>query len=197
MHDRASTRVGAMRSRCQSAGSALSLMTAAVGAAAVVMLLAGCSGRGREKADTAGAPAAVDTARTPEATGGAVPAPSGSAAATSGNGKTVRIQMVGDAQGYRFEPASVTIRAGDTVEWVNVSGGPHDVAFWADSIPSGASQLLQARMQQTIAPLAGPLLATPNQTYDISFAGAQPGTYKYYCTPHLSLGMRAQITVQP
>jgi plastocyanin len=104
--------------------------------------------------------------------------------------------MVGDAQGYRFVPASVTIKVGDTVRWTNVSGGPHDVTFWSDSIPANAASVLQAHMPQTTAPLTGPLLSDPNATYTISFAGAPAGTYSYYCTPHLALGMKGKIVVQ-
>jgi plastocyanin len=52
-------------------------------------------------------------------------------------------------------------------------------------------------MANTIGPLSGPLFAAPNATYTISFAGLKAGTYKYYCLPHLALGMRAQVVVQP
>jgi plastocyanin len=51
-------------------------------------------------------------------------------------------------------------------------------------------------MPQTTAPLTGPLLVTPNQTYVVSFAGLPPGTYHFYCTPHLALGMIAKVVVQ-
>jgi plastocyanin len=105
--------------------------------------------------------------------------------------------MVGDASGYRFVPATVTVKAGDTVRWTNVSGGPHNVTFWADSIPAGASDRLQATMLQPMSPLSGPLLMNPNATYAVSFAGLPPGRYAYYCTPHLALGMKATIVVQP
>ena len=104
--------------------------------------------------------------------------------------------MVGDEKGYRFEPADITIKAGDGIRWTMVSGGPHNVTFWPDSIPSGAQGVLQANMPKTMSPLMGPLLTNPNETYTILFAGAKPGIYKYYCTPHLALGMTAQITVQ-
>ena len=112
------------------------------------------------------------------------------------SGRTIDVQMVGDASGYRFVPATVTIKPGDTVRWTNVSGGPHDVAFWSDSIPGGAASRLQASMAQTMTPLAGPLLTAPNATYTISFAGVPPGTYGYYCTPHLALGMKGKIVVE-
>jgi plastocyanin len=137
-------------------------------------------------------------AASPGAPAASPPAASTSAAnsARPANGRTIDVQMVGDASGYRFVPATVTIKVGDTVRWTNVSGGPHDVTFWSDSIPAGAASGLQARMTQTTAPLTGPLLSAPNATYTISFAGAPAGTYGYYCTPHLALGMKAKIVVE-
>jgi len=110
--------------------------------------------------------------------------------------QTVNVQMIGDAKGNRFAPASITIHVGDVVTWTNVSGA-HNVVFWADSIPAGTQTILQGKMGATIGPLSGPLFAAPNATYTVSFAGLKAGTYKYYCLPHLALGMRAQIVVQP
>ncbi len=110
--------------------------------------------------------------------------------------QTVNVQMIGDAKGNRFVPASITIHVGDVVTWTNVSGA-HNVVFWSDSIPAGTQTVLQGKMGATMGPLTGPLFAAPNATYTVSFAGLKAGTYKYYCLPHLALGMRAQVVVQP
>ena len=110
--------------------------------------------------------------------------------------QTVNVQMIGDAKGNRFVPGSITIHVGDVVTWTNVSGA-HNVVFWSDSIPAGTQAVLQGKMGATMGPLTGPLFAAPNATYTVSFAGLKAGTYKYYCLPHLALGMRAQVVVQP
>ncbi|SRR6266403_5602452 len=110
--------------------------------------------------------------------------------------QTVNVQMIGDAKGNRFVPASISIHVGDLVTWTNVSGA-HNVVFWSDSIPAGTQAILQGKMGATMGPLTGPLFAAPNATYTVSFAGLKAGTYKYYCLPHLALGMRAQVVVQP
>jgi plastocyanin/mono/diheme cytochrome c family protein len=107
------------------------------------------------------------------------------------------VRMVGDAAGYRFEPASVTARVGDVVRFVNVSGGPHSVAFWRDSIPSGAAATLQKNMGRTMGPLSGSLVTTPGAVYAVSLAGLPAGTYRYYCLPHLAMKMTGRITVRP
>jgi len=111
-------------------------------------------------------------------------------------GKTWDVKMIGDATGSRFDPPTLTIKRGDGVRWTVVSGVPHNVVFWADSIPAGAAGPLQANMTQTTSPLNGPILINPGQTYTVSFAGLPAGTYHYYCTPHLTLGMKGTIVVQ-
>ena len=89
----------------------------------------------------------------------------------------------------------LTIKSGDQVVWHNVSGGPHNVQFWADSIPAGAAEPLAAGMPEQMSPLAGPLVVEPNGTYTVSFANTPAGEYKYYCLPHLANKMVAKITV--
>ena len=168
-----------------------------------VLAITSCGGSERGRTDTAAAPGSGPTpAVTPEtSTAGAGQAPGATAAPASGTaqaatGKTWDVKMLGDAQGYRFEPATLTIKRGDAVRWTVVSGPPHNVTFWSDSIPSGASTQLQANMTQTMAPLSSPLESNIGATYTVSFAGVPAGAYRYYCTPHLAMGMKAQLTVQ-
>jgi plastocyanin len=44
-------------------------------------------------------------------------------------GTTHEVKMIGDAQGYRFDPANITVKAGDGIKFTTVNGGPHNVAF--------------------------------------------------------------------
>jgi plastocyanin len=104
--------------------------------------------------------------------------------------------MLGDDKGYRFDPATLTIKVGDGVKFTNVSGPPHDVAFWADSIPQGAADALGKGMPNTTGPLTGPMLTNVGDSYTVNFAGVPAGTYHYYCPVHLALGMKAVLTVQ-
>lgn len=167
-----------------------------------VCALAACGNSDKTAAasDTAAAAAPAGTtaaAGSTATTAGATTA--GAAAAGTAapiTGKTVAVKMLGDAKGYRFDPANFTVKVGDGAAFTNVSGGPHQVSFWADSIPAGTAAQLEANMPNTTSPLIGPLVTAPNQTYTISFAGLKPGVYHYYCTPHLALGMVGTITVQ-
>ena len=68
-----------------------------------------------------------------------------------------------DIQGMRFNPASVTIAKGDTVEWTNLMGMAHTVAPDNDEFP-GSGALGQ------------------NKTFSHVFCDA--GTVAYHCEIH-------------
>ena len=110
--------------------------------------------------------------------------------------RTVEVQMLGDASGYRYAPATVTIQRGDKVRFTLVSGPPHNVVFWPDSIPKGAAAALAKGMPNTVDKLTSPYYLKTGDAYVVSFDGVPPGTYRYYCTPHLALGMKGTIVVK-
>jgi plastocyanin len=156
-----------------------------------VMLLASCGGE--KKASTMDSAA---TAPTPSgATTSAIARPDSAAPIT---GQTIEVKMLQDSLGnYRFEPADVTIKPGDAVKFVMVSGGTaHNVAFDPTQIPAAARAQLSANMPQQVSELSSPMMMNPNETYTISFGRMPPGTYEYHCTPHLTMGMKGTITVQ-
>src|SRR5256885_1774638 len=51
-------------------------------------------------------------------------------------GPVVEVKMTGVGQKFGFEPATLTVAPGATVRFINVSGGPHNVSFWAESGPA-------------------------------------------------------------
>lgn len=118
------------------------------------------------------------------------------ASAAQAAGPALEIKMVGSGNSFRFEPATFTVPAGGTVRFINIEGGPHNVSFYADSIPSGTADKLNAAMANRMDNLAGPFLVTVNDHYDVSFAGLPAGVYKGFCTPHQALGMKFTATVQ-
>jgi plastocyanin len=112
-------------------------------------------------------------------------------------GPVVEVRMTGTGTTAAFEPAALTIAPGTTVRFINVSGGPHNVGFWGDSIPAGAAAVLNAGMAgRTMGDLQGMMVTQPNEAFDLSFAGAPAGVYKGYCLPHLAMGMKIDVTVQ-
>ena len=134
-------------------------------------------------------------------------APADSTAVSTGSGPSGQMAMTGTAASHdvnmdfdgkvgRFDPANTIIKTGDLVRFHNHTGGPHNVAFDKDSIPTGGESVLTGTMKDVIAPLTGPILVQPDQVYEISFAGAPAGVYHIHCTPHLAFNMRGTITVQ-
>jgi plastocyanin len=136
----------------------------------------------------AGAPAAA-----PAAPGAAAPA--GAMAAITGT--THEVKMVGDAKGYRCEPANITVKAGDGIKFTVVSGGPHNVAFDPATIPADSKSQLDANMgSEKMGELSSAMKTNPGESITVSFTNIKPGKYPYHCTPHLALNMKGEITVQ-
>lgn len=159
---------------------------------AAIAALSACGG-GEKKTDTTGAgttpapSAGAPSTATPGAAGGA-------AASAPVTGTWHEVKMLGDEKGYRFEPADITIKAGDGVRWIMVSGGPHNVAF--QNVADAAKSQLSANMPNQISDLSSPMLLNPNEKYEVSFANVPPGKYDYICTPHIATGMKGSVTVQ-
>jgi plastocyanin len=112
-------------------------------------------------------------------------------------GKTQTVNMVGDAKGYRFEPANVSIKQGDGIKFVVVSGGPHNVAFDAATIPPDMKSQLDANMgTDKMAELSSNMKMNPGESVTVSFGNIKPGQYPFHCVPHLALNMKGVITVK-
>lgn len=117
------------------------------------------------------------------------------APAAQAAGTVIRVRMLQQGSRYVYEPANFTVRQGDIVEFVNVSGFPHNVQFEPGKIPAGAAEVLNRNMPNRLGPLQSPMFVQPNVTYRISFAGAPTGTYEYFCLPHKAMNMKGVITV--
>ena len=130
----------------------------------------------------------------------ATPAPAdvpAAAPAAEPAGAVVEVKMTGNGTSVAaFEPNKLSIKPGTTVRFINVSGGPHNIAFYADSIPKGGAAVLKKGMPNAMGDLMGAFLTQPNEKYDVLFTGAPAGVYKGYCLPHVALGMHITITVQ-
>ena len=166
----------------------------AVLASAVV--LGACGGEKQPVADTTAATTTPSAATTTDTSATAAAGAAGAVAAAPATGTTHEVKMIGDAKGYRFEPAELTIKQGDAVKYIMVSGGPHNVAFLNLTDPTTKAQLNANMPGQHMAEDSSPLLMNPNETYTISFAKIPAGKYDFDCTPHAAMGMKGSITVQ-
>ncbi|HEY9647631.1 MAG TPA: plastocyanin [Chroococcidiopsis sp.] len=91
--------------------------------------------------------------------------------------ETFTVKMGADNGMLAFDPANLTVTAGDTVKWVNNKLPPHNIIFEGDSTKSHDQ-----------------LLFSPGESYEVTFD--TPGTYNYYCAPHRGAGMAGKITVE-
>lgn len=176
----------------------------ALALAASASVLSACAGGDKSNAadtvavgtDTSTAAAAPAGAPAPAATTpGAAPAAAGTMAPITGT--THEVKMIGDAKGYRFEPANITVKAGDGIKFTVVSGGPHNVAFDPATVPADSKSQLDANMgSEKMGELSSAMKTNPGESVTVSFANIKPGKYPFHCTPHLALNMKGEITVQ-
>jgi plastocyanin len=167
--------------------------------AASVALLGACAGGDQSNAaDTVGVAtdtAAVAAAPTAAPAGTAPAAAAGTMAPITGT--THEVKMVGDAKGYRFEPANITVKSGDGIKFITVSGGPHNVAFDPATVAADSKAQLDANMgPDKMGELSSAMKMNPGEAITISFGNIKPGTYPFHCTPHLAMGMKGVVTVQ-
>jgi plastocyanin len=164
--------------------------------AASAVVLGACAGGDKNAGDTTAV--AVDTAA-PAAAAPATttPAPAGGAATAAAiTGTTHEVKMIGDATGYKFDPANITVKAGDGIKFTVVNGGPHNVAFDPATVPADVQSQLDANISEKMGQLSSALKTNAGESVTISFANIKPGKYPFHCTPHLALGMKGEITVQ-
>ena len=88
-----------------------------------------------------------------------------------------------------FEPASITIKAGETVRFVNDSVLPHTVT---------ADPAKARNPDSTSLPEGAETFDSGNLAAGESFSHTftKPGTYQYFCIPHELAGMTGTIIVQ-
>jgi plastocyanin len=94
--------------------------------------------------------------------------------------------VMGGAKGLVFEPASLTIAAGDTVTFNIGQLPPHNVIF--QSVPGDDKALATSLGHKGMEGTGG--------TFDIAFPSDAPaGEYNYFCMPHRGAGMVGKIVI--
>lgn len=96
---------------------------------------------------------------------------------------TTSIKMGADNGMLVFQPATVSIKSGDTVQWVNNKLPPHNVVFDVAHSPENAKSLSHKK-----------LLFSPGEAFEVTFD--EPGTYSFYCEPHRGAGMAGKVIVE-
>ncbi|MBD2384080.1 plastocyanin [Cylindrospermum sp. FACHB-282] len=103
---------------------------------------------------------------------------------------TYTVKLGSDKGLLQFQPSKLTIKAGDTIEWVNNKVPPHNVVFDKAKNPAKDAALATALSYKK-------LLMSPGQKQTTTFpADAPAGDYTFYCEPHRGAGMVGKITVE-
>jgi len=163
-------------------------------ALASAVVLGACAGGDNNAGDTSAV--AIDTSAVSTVPAAGTTPAAGTATMAPITGTTHEVNMVGDAQGYRYEPANITLKTGDGIKFNMVSGGPHNVAFDPATIPADVQAQLDANISEKQGQLSSTLKMNPGESITVSFANIKAGKYPFNCTPHLALGMKGEVTVQ-
>jgi plastocyanin len=98
--------------------------------------------------------------------------------------------------GQRFEPATITVAAGEAVTWMNEGSEAHTVTAYEDGIPQGGRYFASGGFasEKAARDNVGSGLLEPGATFGFTFE--EPGAYRYFCIPHESSGMRGRVIVE-
>jgi plastocyanin len=95
-----------------------------------------------------------------------------------------------------FQPAEVTVSAGQTITFSNTSSVVHTVTAYEDSVPEGADYFASGGFSTEEE-------ARDNMSDGFIEAGDifeltlnEPGTYEYFCIPHEGADMKGAIIVE-
>lgn len=101
-----------------------------------------------------------------------------------------QVKLGSDKGMLAFEPSKLTVKPGDTIEWVNNKVPPHNVVFDAAQNPAKSADMAKGLSHKQ-------LLMTPGQSVKTTIpADAPAGDYTFYCEPHRGAGMIGKLTVE-
>ncbi|EFJ52130.1 hypothetical protein VOLCADRAFT_86971 [Volvox carteri f. nagariensis] len=93
------------------------------------------------------------------------------------------VKVGSDSGAPVFVPDTLTVKPGETVDFVGNAGFPHNVVF--DSVPPGVDAKSISRYEP---------MSTHGDTHSVRLT--TPGEYSYHCAAHQAVGMAGKITVQ-
>ncbi len=87
-------------------------------------------------------------------------------------------------------------REGEAIRFIVTEGGPHNVVFDGQDLPSEVQTRLDRQISDRTAPLTSGMLSEAGEAVTVSFAGIPAGRYSFSCATHAAAGMKGTITVR-
>jgi len=110
--------------------------------------------------------------------------------APSAAAETYTVKLGSDKGMLAFEPAKLSVKAGDTIKWVNNKVPPHNVVFDTAQNPGKSADLAKELSHKQ-------LVMSPGQEFTTTIpADAPAGEYTFYCEPHRGAGMVGKVIVE-
>ena len=110
--------------------------------------------------------------------------------------REIRLVADPDAESYRFEPASIEVKAGDVLLFRVVSGAPHNIALEPGGMVEATRQAWNNALPGRTAELSGPLLVRTGMTYRVVVPAVPAGTYRFFCLSHRAYDERGEIVIR-
>lgn len=110
-----------------------------------------------------------------------------------GGSDAIAVEMT---EAQRFDPAQLTVAPGDVISFNNTSSEAHTVTAYSGEIPDRADYFSSGGLSSEDAArddLTAALIPA-GETYEVTLQ--EPGTYRYFCIPHESAGMKGIIVVE-
>lgn len=104
--------------------------------------------------------------------------------------ETYKVKLGSDKGMLVFDPPKLTVKPGDTIEWINNKVAPHNIVFDVAKLPNKDADLAKRLSHKQ-------LMMSPGQETETTIPNdAPPGDYVFYCEPHRGAGMIGKITVE-
>lgn len=110
--------------------------------------------------------------------------------APSASAETYTVKLGSDKGMLVFQPKQLTVKPGDTIEWLNNKVPPHNVVFDPAKNPTKSKEVAKDLSHKK-------LLMSPGQKTTTTIAAdTPPGEYTFYCEPHRGAGMVGKVIVE-
>jgi len=109
--------------------------------------------------------------------------------------KEYTVEMKQDGSKFKYSPNKLTVKLGDKVIFVLVSGTPHTVTFEPKGVPGKSAKEKKELASSLSSKKNYGFLSEVGAKHTVEFKNTPIGEYNYFCIPHKAMGMKGKIIV--